>query len=297
MLLNKRIPILYILGTIKMEIVFVAIIGGSAFYLAELFNEEIPEMPITIPAFLGTAISVILSFKLNQSYDRWWESRRVWGSIVNDSRNLILQLQSFVKAGNNDAVRTIGRRHIGWCFCLGQSLRGLNPLDNLNNYLTPEEHRALSEHSNKPLSILQLNSGHIAQLKLDEQLDTFQHVQLNSTIVNLTNSMGMSERIRNTVFPVTYRLFLHLIIYLFVITLSISLTDIQGYFEIPLLLVISSAFFLLEKTATHLQDPFSNTPTDTAVTSIASTIEINILQLLNETDVPEPHKPIDFYLL
>jgi putative membrane protein len=79
MLLNKRIPILYILGTIKMEIVFVAIIGGSAFYLAELFNEEIPEMPITIPAFLGTAISVILSFKLNQSYDRWWESRRVWG--------------------------------------------------------------------------------------------------------------------------------------------------------------------------------------------------------------------------
>jgi putative membrane protein len=297
MLLNKRIPILYILGTIKMEIVFVAIIGGSAFYLAELFNEEIPEMPITIPAFLGTAISVILSFKLNQSYDRWWESRRVWGSIVNDSRNLILQLQSFVKAGNNDAVRTIGRRHIGWCFCLGQSLRGLNPLDNLNNYLTPEEHRALSKHSNKPLSILQLNSGHIAQLKLDEQLDTFQHVQLNSTIVNLTNSMGMSERIRNTVFPVTYRLFLHLIIYLFVITLSISLTDIQGYFEIPLLLVISSAFFLLEKTATHLQDPFSNTPTDTAVTSIASTIEINILQLLNETDVPEPHKPIDFYLL
>jgi putative membrane protein len=297
MLLTKRIPILYILGTIKMEIVFVAIIGGSAFYLAELFNEEIPEMPITIPAFLGTAISVILSFKLNQSYDRWWESRRVWGSIVNDSRNLILQLQSFVKAGNNDAVRTIGRRHIGWCFCLGQSLRGLNPLDNLNNYLTPEEHRALSKHSNKPLSILQLNSGHIAQLKLDEQLDTFQHVQLNSTIVNLTNSMGMSERIRNTVFPVTYRLFLHLIIYLFVITLSISLTDIQGYFEIPLLLVISSAFFLLEKTATHLQDPFSNTPTDTAVTSIASTIEINILQLLNETDVPEPHKPIDFYLL
>jgi putative membrane protein len=297
MLLNKRIPILYILGTIKMEIVFVAIIGGSAFYLAELFNEEIPEMPITIPAFLGTAISVILSFKLNQSYDRWWESRRVWGSIVNDSRNLILQLQSFVKAGNNDAVRTIGRRHIGWCFCLGQSLRGLNPLDNLNNYLTPEEHRALSKHSNKPLSILQLNSRHIAQLKLDEQLDTFQHVQLNSTIVNLTNSMGMSERIRNTVFPVTYRLFLHLIIYLFVITLSISLTDIQGYFEIPLLLVISSAFFLLEKTATHLQDPFSNTPTDTAVTSIASTIEINILQLLNETDVPEPHKPIDFYLL
>jgi putative membrane protein len=122
-------------------------------------------------------------------------------------------------------------------------------------------------------------------------------VQLNNTIVNFTNAMGMAERIKTTVFPATYRLFLHLFIYLFVITLSISLTDIQGYFEIPLLMVISSAFFLLEKTAAHLQDPFSNKPTDTAVTAIAATIEINVKQLLNEADIPAPQESKDFYLL
>ena len=109
--------------------------------------------------------------------------------------------------------------------------------------------------------------------------------------------MGMAERIKNTIFPVTYRYFLHLIIYLFVITLSIALNEVENYYEVPLLLLISCAFFLLEKTATDLQDPFNNQPTDTPVTAIATTIEINIKQLLNETDLPEALKGNDFYLL
>lgn len=61
--------------------------------------------------------------------------------------------------------------------------------------------------------------------------------------------------------------------------------------------MISSAFFLLEKSATHLQDPFDNRPTDTAMTTIATNIEINIKQLLGETEVPEPLQPQSFYSL
>jgi putative membrane protein len=109
--------------------------------------------------------------------------------------------------------------------------------------------------------------------------------------------MGMAERIKSTVFPATYRLFLHGFIYLFVISLSISLSDIASYFEIPLLIVISSAFFLLERTATHLQDPFSNKPTDTAMTAIANTIDINIKQLLDPATEVRVEQPKDFYLL
>lgn len=112
----------------------------------------------------------------------------------------------------------------------------------------------------------------------------------------LCDAQGKSERIKTTVFPVTYRLFLHAIIYLFVVTLSISLKNIGGLFEIPLLLLISAAFLLLEKSATHMQDPFENRPTDTALTAIARTIEINIKQLLKESDIPPPHQPEKFYL-
>lgn len=297
MLLDKRIPVTYIFRKIRGEIGFVTVIGVLAYLAGHYFRDIIPPMPIAIPAFLGTAISIILSFKLSQSYDRWWEARKIWGSIVNDSRNLVIQLQSFLPREGRDDIRKIAHRHIGWCFSLGQSLRGLDAARAAEKYLSKEELAKVHNHSNKPLAILQLNAGHIAGLRQQNMLDTFSHVQVNNTIVNLTNSMGMAERIKSTVFPATYRLFLHLFIYLFVITLSISLSDVEGYFEIPLLLVVSSVFFLLEKTATHLQDPFSNKPTDTAMTAIATTIEINLKQLIGDTEIPPPASQDDFYLM
>jgi putative membrane protein len=108
--------------------------------------------------------------------------------------------------------------------------------------------------------------------------------------------MGMAERIKGTVFPVTYRIFLHMIIYLFIFLLSISLRTLESHFEIPLLLIIAALFFLLERTATHLQDPFSNKPTDTAMTAIATTIEMNLRQLIKDQDIPQPMKSTDFYV-
>jgi ion channel-forming bestrophin family protein len=297
MLLNKRIPISYIFAKVRLELLYVTVIGLVVSYLTHEFKSFIPEMPIAIPAFIGTAISVLLSFKLNQSYDRWWEARKIWGSIVNDSRTLVIQLQSFLKDGNENAIRTIAYRHIAWLYSLGQSLRGSNPTDNIKDYLSEEDLKALEKHNNKPLAILQKNNLHLAALRKQEQIDVFSFIQANNTLVNFSNQMGMCERINSTVFPATYRKFLHWIIYLFVITLSIALQDITPMFELPLLLVISTAFFLLEKSATHLQDPFSNLPTDTAITTITRNIEINIKQLLNESDIPQPIEPHLYYSL
>ncbi|MFZ1497615.1 MAG: bestrophin family ion channel [Saprospiraceae bacterium] len=297
MLINKRVPFSYIFNKVKIEILYVLIIGLTVHYLTTRFKDIIPDMPITIPAFIGTAISVILSFKLNQSYDRWWEARKIWGSIVNDSRSFILQLQSFVTNEKQNEIKEIAYRHIAWCFCLVQSLRGLNTLENLENFISEEEITLIAKHNNKPLALLQLNTLKIAKLKDNDQLDIFSLIQINNTLVNFSNAMGMAERIKSTIFPVTYRLFLHLFIYIFVITLSIALRDIESYFELPLLLTISTAFFLLEKSATHLQDPFMNRPTDTAMTTIATIIEINIKQLLGENEVPKQLAPQQFYSL
>jgi len=297
MLLNKTIPATYILKKIKFEVLYVLIIGLLVNYLTAEFKYLIPQMPIAIPTFIGTAISVILSFKINQSYDRWWEARKVWGSIVNDSRSFVLQLQSFISKSKNNEIKELAYRHIAWCFSLGQSLRGNDALENLDHYISRKDLDSIKQHNNKPLALLQLNTLQIAALRESGNLELFSHIQINNTLVNFSNSMGMAERIKTTVFPKTYRLFLHFFIYIFVVTLSIALNNIDSFFEIPLLLVISSAFFLLEKSATHLQEPFNNKPTDTAVTTIATTIEINIKQLLNEDNVPEPLAPHSYYAM
>ena len=295
MLLNKRIPISYILNKVKYDLIIVLSVSLSALFVTNRYQELLPEMPLTIPAFIGTAISILLSFKLSQSYDRWWEARKVWGAVVNDSRSLVIQLQSLTSKGNDEKIKKIAFRQIAWCYSLGQSLRELNPTDNLDEFISEEDLKEIKKHNNKPLALLQLNASDIKQLKETNQLDIFSQLQLDNTLVRLCDAQGKAERIKTTVFPVTYRLFLHAIIYLFVVTLAIALR-VDGLFEIPLLVAISSAFFLLEKTATHMQDPFENRPTDTAMTAIAKTIEINIKQLLKETEVPKPHQQDKFHL-
>jgi len=295
MLLNKRIPISYILNKVKYDLIIVLSVSLSALFVTNRYQELLPEMPLTIPAFIGTAISILLSFKLSQSYDRWWEARKVWGAIVNDSRSLVIQLQSLTSKGNDEKIKKIAFRQIAWCYSLGQSLRELNPTDNLDGFISEEDLKEIKKHNNKPLALLQLNASDIKQLKETNQLDIFSQLQLDNTLVRLCDSQGKSERIKTTVFPVTYRLFLHAIIYLFVVTLAIALR-VDGLFEIPLLVAISSAFFLLEKSATHMQDPFENRPTDTAMTAIAKTIEINIKQLLKESESPKPHQQDNFHL-
>ena len=297
MLLTKGIPFRYIFNKVKYELVYVLLIALIVYLLTWKYQALLPHMPITIPTFIGTAISILLSFKINQSYDRWWEARKVWGAIVNDSRSFILQLQTLLPKNARPVIRKIGIRQIAWCYALGQSLRGLNPLENLEQYLNADDMDAIGGHNNKPLALLQLNASDIRAWRTTEAIDTILHAQLDQTLVRLCDSMGKAERINSTVFPVTYRMFLHFAIYLFVITLSIALRNIDPLFEIPLLVLISAVFLLLEKTAYHLQDPFRNRPSDIPVTAIARTIEINIKQLLKLDDVPAPLTSDTFYLL
>jgi len=297
MLVDKRVPIPYLLNTVKYEMLIVLFLGLIIHFLSEHFYSYVPEMPLTIATFLGTAISVLLSFKMSQSYDRWWEARKIWGAIVNDSRSFVLQLQAFLKDGNSEQIKKMAYRQIAWCYSLGQSLRALPPLESCDNFLSENEMDDLKDFKNKPLGILQLNVAQISKLRASGELSDFEHIQLNNTAVRFSDSMGAAERINTTVFPTTYRMFLHFTIYLFVAILSIGLKGVMLAYEIPLLLLISLVFFMLEKTAYHLQDPFRNRPSDVSVTAIARNIEINLRQLLKEEDVPDPITKDEFYIM
>ena len=296
MLLDQGIKFNYVLKKIKVDIIIVAAVGLLTHFLTSKTIHLLPEMPLGIPAFLGTAISVLLSFKMNQSYDRWWEARKVWGAIVNDSRSLVVQLRSLIQE-DETFIKRVAYRQIAWCYSLGQSLRGLDPLQNINHLLSSEDFTHVQSFGNKPLALIDQHAKDIKLLKQNKRIETFTQIQFDNTFIRLCDSMGKAERINTTIFPSTYRYFLHFIIYVFVITLSISLRQVDLIFELPLLLVISSCFFLIEKSAYHLQDPFKNRPSDISVTAIARNIEINIRQLLGETSVPEPVKPEKFYIL
>src|SRR5688572_7299839 len=125
MLLETRIPFSYIFKQAWLDLLNVFAISAAIDVLVSHNKEDVPPIQAAIPAFLGTAISLLISFKLNQSYDRWWEARKIWGAIVNDSRTLAIQVLSLPKE-RSPITERMARRQIAWCYCVGQSLRGLD---------------------------------------------------------------------------------------------------------------------------------------------------------------------------
>lgn len=295
MILEKRIPLKYWFKEIKWDLLIVSVFS-IIIYIIKLYLVNL-DIPLSIGTFLGTAIALLLSFKLSQSYDRWWEARKIWGAIVNDSRTLVIQLKQFIKESDDSIVKTMAYRQIAWCYALGRHLRKQDVLGNLEDFISEDEIISISHKNHVPLTLLDHHGQNVRSLHKENSLNDFQQVQLDTTILKFTASMGMAERIKNTVFPRTYRNVLHFFIYIFLLLLSLALENVYGFLEIPLLILISIPFFMLEKIAFVIQDPFENEPTDTAMTSIARTIEINIKELLGEKELPEPLKNTGFYIM
>lgn len=210
MILNKRIPLTYPFNMVKWDILITSIFS-TAIHLLSIHVYTL-NLPITLGAFLGTSIALLLSFKLSQSYDRWWESRKIWGSIVNDSRTLMIQVLNLSK-GDPEIHKKIGYRQIAWCYSLGQSLRKQDPFKNLESFLSEEELKKIQHHKNIPLILLNNQAEDIKQLFNKNSINEYQQIQIDNTIMRLTTSMGMAERIKNTVFPKSYRLTLQFFIY------------------------------------------------------------------------------------
>jgi putative membrane protein len=287
MLLKKDIPIRYILGKIKFEFAFVSIYAIGIGLVHNYLNINSINIPIAVPAIVGTIISLLLAFRSNQAYDRWWEARIIWGAIVNDSRTLIRQVLTFYKGNelspDEEKFRTqFANRQMAWCYSLGSFLRSQDAHAPTKRFLTDEEYRFVSKHNHVPNALLMLHGRSIRKALDEGKINRFQQVEIDQTISRLCDAMGKCERIKNTIFPTTYSLYIHFVLYLFVLLMPFGLTEYFGFIQIPLVITISSAFFLVEKMAIHLQDPFENKPTDTPLTTIARSIEINLRHMVSE---------------
>ncbi|MEE9361133.1 MAG: bestrophin family ion channel [Cellulophaga sp.] len=241
MILEKRIPIRYWLNTIKWDILIVSIFSSVVYFLSKYLIDL--NIPISVGAFLGTAIALLLSFKLSHSYERWWEARKIWGSIVNDSRTFVIQLKGFTKKGNKELTDRMAYRQIAWCYSLSQNLRNENASENINEFISQKELKSFKNKNNIPLALLNNQSQDLSILHNGKLVNDYQQIQIDNTILRLCASMGKTERIKNTIFPKTYRLTLHLFIYVFLIILSFSLTEMHSLVEIPLMVFISIPFF------------------------------------------------------
>jgi ion channel-forming bestrophin family protein len=295
MLLKSNIPYQYVLGKIKKEVLAVTVYAVLVAVIYQNFHFTRISIPIAVPTIVGTVLSLLLAFRSNQAYDRWWEARTLWGAIVNDSRTLARQVLSFTNnlypGADDDYFRErFIRRQIAWCYSLGQSLRKLPPLQGTEHLLTHEEMEFAKRYSSKPVSLMELHATDLRIALQKGWINEYQQVEIDRTISRLCDAMGGCERIKNTVFPATYSFYIHFSLVLFISLLPFGVIEYFGIIEVPLVIAIASSLLLIEKMAIHLQDPFENRPTDTPMTAIAQTIERDLRQMLKENQVADELK-------
>ncbi|NLR61616.1 hypothetical protein HGH93_26170 [Chitinophaga polysaccharea] len=251
-------------------------------------------IPVTVSTVLGTAIAFFIGFNNNQAYDRWWEARKIWGALVNDSRSWARSLLFYANAGanmeNKALVRHMIYRHLAFINALKMVLRK-RPDEYYTRYLTQDEITAVQKQSNIPNAILNLQTRDLQRLREAGVIDGFHFIELNQLLVRHCDSMGQSERIRNTVFPPSYVYFTKVFIWFYVIMNTLMMTESIGLWSIPFGWMFGFVFHVTHLNGITLMDPFDFQPLAIPLDNIARTIEINVIQMLGDEPVPTPVQP------
>jgi putative membrane protein len=197
-------------------------------------------IPLSIETILGTAISILLGFRTGAAYERWWEARKIWGSIINESRTLIRQAIGLISSDNtkeNEVYRLV-RYQIAWCYALTSSLRNLPLSSEVKSKLSTEEYTRLSSHVNTPNAILKFMQEQLARLFRAGKVDSYHFALMDQTLRALCDKMGKCERIKNRVFPVYYSFITQMAIIIFALLLPFSLVEKVGAYLVTILFVL-----------------------------------------------------------
>ncbi|SNS34390.1 putative membrane protein [Granulicella rosea] len=252
-------------------------------------------------ALYGSAIGIIVGFRNNSSYGRWWEGRQLWGQIVNNSRSLARQVCATMRPGASDAAemiamqRNLVHHQVAYVHALRQQLRGLDPIAEIRANVPeiPEAELAtLAGQKNVSLT-LQLRMGDmLREARGRGWMDNLEWQAMDRNLDDLMDAQGGAERIKNTPMPKQYDFFPMLFVQIYCLLLPIGMVENLGWFTPLGSTLVGFMFLALDKIGRDLEDPFDNQIYDLPLTAICRTIEINLRQMLGETKLPEPEKPI-----
>jgi putative membrane protein len=254
-------------------------------------------------ALYGAAIGIIVGFKNNYAYGRWWEARTLWGQIVNNSRSLARQVLTTMsvppggedeeKAEIESMQRKIIHHQIAFVHSLRQQLRGLDPASEIHNLVPPEECAELSNERNVPLALQRKMSEMLHDAHRRNWINEWEWQAIDANLDGLMDSQGGAERIKNTPMPMQYNFFPTLFVEIYCLMLPIGMVERLGWFTPLGSTLVGFMFLALDKIGRDIEAPFANDIYDVPLTAITTTIEINLRQLLGEAVLPAPEKSID----
>lgn len=241
-------------------------------------NSEISKLTV-LHTILGTVMSLLLVFRTNTAYDRWWEGRKMWGSLTNSSRNLASKMNGILHFSDQEN-RNFYRKSIPlFAMTLSQHLLLEKTRTELDQDFT-EDFEMPDNIQHKPNYIASIIQQRTYKLHKEEKITDAELLSINAETSNFLEVAGACERIKNTPIPYSYSSFLRKFILFYIITLPWVFCSSLGNYVIPFSIFIFYVLGSLELIAEEIEDPFGGDENDVPIEKISQNIKRNVSEII-----------------
>lgn len=266
--INKLWKELIALGVFTLGIAYIEIkyIGNT---------EKLSEL-MQVYSLIGFVLSLLLVFRTNTAYDRWWEGRKKWGELVNNSRNLAIKISALT---DDPEIKAYFKRMItNYVFAMKEHLREGVKLEELD--LTEEEKKELSQFEHKPNYIAQKMYAKLHAMKQSGKLTEENYIVIDVNLKTFSDIIGACERIKNTPIPYSYSMFLKKFIFIYVTTLPLAFVNTFGYYSSLVSIFVFYVLVSMEILAEEIEDPFGKDDNDLPTDDLCQKIKANVSEVL-----------------
>lgn len=255
------------------------------FYQTHIATEPVPLNP-SVFAILGISLAIFHGFCNNAAYDRFWEGRKLWGTLVWLSRNIARQVMTLPNVSMAEKQAFI-RHQIAFVHSLRQQLRAEDNTANLQRLLTVEEQQAVVGQNFIALRLTQIMGQMLANWQAEQKIDVWQWQSLDNTLGEIAHIQAGCERINNTPIPYAYFVLLHRTVYLYCFMLPFGLGNAIGWVTPFVVSFVGYTFMALNEIVDEISEPFGTGENELPLGMMCDTIETQLAMLSHQKFAPE----------
>jgi len=272
-----------VLPTVLPRLILLLIMSICVVWLrGTIFSFKITLNPAPLALF-GFVLALFLGFRNNVSYDRFWEGRKLWGALLNDTRSLARQALTLSNiAIDNKLTINFVQLLISFTYSLKHQLRGTDALPDLKKRLSDEQFKIIATARYKPVMLMKLMAEWVKGARNDNKIDSIQQIRFDENLDKLSAIVGGCERIISTPMPYSYRVLLHRTVYIYCFLLPFGLVDSLQWLTPLIVVFIAYTFVAFEAIADEIEQPFGTEANDLALNSMCLMIETTLLELAGE---------------
>lgn len=271
----------YVMRTLRPALLFMVLYSSAIcllFFRVLHVRDEDFQSTTAMHSLLGIVLGLFLVFRTNTAYDRWWEGRKLWGTLVNSTRNLALKLHAFLPAADVQERTWFARMIPNLAFALRDHLRDRREVADLD--VSEQVRAALSGFDHLPNGVmaqLYLRAGNLVR---NQQLTGDHLLLVDRELKEFSDVCGACERIKNTPIPYSYSMYIKKFVVIYLLTLPFGFVTEMHYWTIPIVVLISFVLLSVELIAEEIEEPFGEDSNDLPTDGLAVKIRENVREIL-----------------